>query len=145
MVLTTWSYSVGSSTLVVTLSLSGMVVAHQTARREATWALTQGIASVSISLFYHIHDVAYCGGSKDHGDPSHKVGQVWDNESYVILILALDSIYLNLYDDVANGQVRVFPRPVQMTHLPMSSERGLTSRESFSELWCDSVDQCAIV
>ena len=38
-----------------------------------------------------------------HGDLSCEVGQVWDNEGYLILIIALDSIYLNLYDDIANG------------------------------------------
>ena len=58
---------------------------------------------VYLSLFYHIHDAAYCGGSKDHGDLSHEGGQVQDNKGYLILIVALDSIYLNPYDDIANG------------------------------------------
>ena len=57
---------------------------------------------IQLFLFYHIHDVAYHGGSQEHGDPSCKVGQIWDYEGYLILLIALDSIYLNLYDDVAN-------------------------------------------
>ena len=51
---------------------------------------------IYLLLSYHIcNDAAYCGGSQDHGDPSHKVGQIWDYEGYLILIIALDSIYLN--------------------------------------------------
>ena len=57
---------------------------------------------VYLLLSYHIHDVVYCGGSQDHRDLNHKVGQIWDYEGYLILIIALDSIYLNLYYDVAN-------------------------------------------
>ena len=53
-------------------------------------------------LSYHIHDVAYCGGSQDRGDQICEVGQIWDYEGYSILIIALDSIYLNPYDDIAN-------------------------------------------
>ena len=34
-------------------------------------------------------------------DPSHEVGQIQDYEGYLILIIALDSIYLNPYDDVS--------------------------------------------
>ena len=57
---------------------------------------------VYFPLFYHIHYVAYCGGSQNHGDLSHKVGQTWDYEDYLILIITLDSIYLDPYDDVAS-------------------------------------------
>ena len=57
---------------------------------------------VYLILSYHIHDAAYHGDSQDHGDLSHKVGQIQDYEGYLILIIALDSIYLNPYDDVAN-------------------------------------------
>ena len=57
---------------------------------------------IYLSFFYHIHDVAYSGGSQNHGDLNHNVGQIWDYEGYLILIIALDSIYLNPYDDVAN-------------------------------------------
>ena len=46
--------------------------------------------------------MAYSGGSQDHRDLSHKAGQIWDYKGYLIPIIALDSIYLNLYDDVAN-------------------------------------------
>ena len=55
-----------------------------------------------LSFFYHIHNVAYCGHSQDHRGPSHKVGQIQDYEGYLILIIALDSISLNPYDDIAN-------------------------------------------
>ena len=58
---------------------------------------------VHLTLFYHIHDMAYHGGSQDHGDPSCEGGQIWDYEGYPILMIALDSIYLNPYDDVASG------------------------------------------
>ena len=58
---------------------------------------------VYLSLFYHIHDAAYHWGSEDHGEPSYKGGQVQDNEGYLILIIALNSIYLNPYDDIAYG------------------------------------------
>ena len=53
-------------------------------------------------LFYYIYNAAYCGGSQDHRDLSHKVGQIHDYEGYLILIISLDSIYLNPYDDIAN-------------------------------------------
>ena len=57
---------------------------------------------IYLLLSYHIHDAAYCGRSQDHRDPSHKVGQIRDYEGYLILIIALDSIYFNLYYDIAN-------------------------------------------
>ena len=57
---------------------------------------------VYLLLSYHIHDAAYCEGPQNHGDPSCKVGQIWDYEGYLILIITLDSIYLNPYDDIAN-------------------------------------------
>ena len=53
-------------------------------------------------LSYHIYNKAYCGGSQDHRDPSHKVGQIQDYVDYLILIIALDTIYLNMYVDIAN-------------------------------------------
>ena len=87
---------------------------------------------LSHSLLSHVQDAAYCGAPQDHRDLSHEVGQIWDYEGYLILIIALDSIYLNPYDDVANRLGKVFPRPVQTTHLPMRSERGPMSREWFS-------------
>ena len=57
---------------------------------------------IYLPLSYNIHNAAYCGSSQDHGDPSHKVGQIQDYEGYLILIIALDSIYLNPYDDIAS-------------------------------------------
>ena len=55
-----------------------------------------------LSLSYHIHNAAYCGGSQDHRYPSQEAAQIQDYEGYLILIIALDSIYLNPYDDVTN-------------------------------------------
>ena len=64
--------------------------------------MTQGVASVSISLsFMTFMMLPIMGSSNDHWDSSCKIGQVWDNEGYLILIVALNSIYLNPYDDVA--------------------------------------------
>ena len=57
---------------------------------------------IHLTFLYHIHNAAYCGDSQDHGDPSHKIGQVWDYKGYLVLIIALDSVYLNPYDDIAN-------------------------------------------
>ena len=38
--------------------------------------------------------MAYHGGSKDHGNLSCEIGQVQDYKGYLILIIALDSVYL---------------------------------------------------
>ena len=46
--------------------------------------------------------MAYHRGSQDHGDPSCEVWQIWDYKGYLILIIALGSIYSNPFDDVAN-------------------------------------------
>ena len=54
-----------------------------------------------------------------------------DHQGYLILVLALDSIHLNPYDNMSIGWVSAFPRPTQVTHLPIRSERGPTSREQF--------------
>ena len=71
-------------------------------KARLTWALTQGVASMSISFSFIIHNAACHGGLQDHGDPSHEVGQIWDYKGCLILTIALDSIYLNPHDDVAN-------------------------------------------
>ena len=65
---------------------------------------------IYLLLSYHIHDVAYCGGSQDCRDPSCKVGHIWDYEGYLILIITLDSIYLNPYDDIANSSSEGVPQ-----------------------------------
>ena len=57
---------------------------------------------IYLLLSYHVHDMAYCGGFQDHRDPCHEVGQIPDYEGYLILIITLDSSYLNPYDDVAS-------------------------------------------
>ena len=38
----------------------------------------RGCQGIYLSIPYHIHDAAYHGGSQDHRDPCHKVGQIWD-------------------------------------------------------------------
>ena len=85
-------------------------------------------------------------GSQDHKDPSHKVGQIWDYEGYLILIIGLDSIYLNPYDDVANRS----SEGVSQACADDSSTHNLWKRPHFqgvilNEPWCDGVDLGAIV
>ena len=143
----THSYFVGSNTLVVTLSLCRVAVAHQTARREAAQTLTQTWhhQCVYLSLFHHIHDATYYRGSKDHRDPSHEVGQVWVNEGYLILIIALHSIYLNLYHDVTNGSREgVSQACTDNSSAHQVCERPHIQEMDLNELWCDSVDLCTI-
>ena len=91
---------------------------------------------------YHIHEAAYHGGSQEHEGPSLKVGQIQDYEGYLMLIIALDSIYLNPYNDIAN---RLSEGVSQMTHLSMRSEIGPTSRVIFNEPWHNGVDLGTIV
>ena len=62
----------------------------------------RGCQGIYLSLPYHIHDAAYCGGSEDHRDPCHGVGQIQDFQGYLILIITLDSVHLNSYDDIAH-------------------------------------------
>ena len=75
--------------------------------------------------------MAYCGDSQNHWGPCHKVGQIWDHQGYLILIIALDSIYLNLYENVAHRSGKHIPRPMQVTCPPPRSERGPTFSEWF--------------
>ena len=85
---------------------------------------------IHLTPFYHIHDAAYCGGSRDHRNLSHEAGQVQGYEGYLILIIALDYIYLNLYDDIANRSSQGVSQVC--TPCPPRSERGPISREWFS-------------
>ena len=90
--------------------------------------------------------MAYCGGSQNHGDLNCKVGQVWDYKGYLILIIALDSIYLSPYDDVANR----LSESVSQACADDSStyevwERPDMQRVRFNKLWHDSVELCTIV
>ena len=57
---------------------------------------------VYLLLSYHIHGVAYRGGSQDDGDLSCKARQIQDYQGYLILFIALDSVHLSLYDDIVN-------------------------------------------
>ena len=52
LVVMTSSYSVGSRTLVVTLSSSTVAMAHHTAKRQATRALTQGVSHSQHGLLW---------------------------------------------------------------------------------------------
>ena len=64
---------------------------------------------IYLTLLYHVHNVAHHGGSQNHGDLGHKVGEIWDYQGYLILIIALDSIYLNPYDDIAHRSGKHIP------------------------------------
>ena len=101
---------------------------------------------VYLILFYHIHDATYHGGSKDHWDPSHKIGQVWDHEGYQIFIVALDSICLNPYDDVAKGlSGGIFQTCTDYSSAYKVWERPDIQRVSSDEPQHDGVDLCTIV
>ena len=65
---------------------------------------------IYLPLLYHIHIAAYCGGFQDQGDLSCEAGQIWDYQGYLILIIALDSVYLNPYDDVAHQSGKHIPQ-----------------------------------
>ena len=85
-------------------------------------------------------------GSQDHGDPSHKIKQFLDNEGYLIFIIALESFYLNPYNDIAKGS----SEGISQTFPDYSStydvrERLNIQRVSFNELWCDGADLSTIV
>ena len=95
---------------------------------------------------FHVHDAAYCGSSQDHGDPSHEVGQIQDYEGYLVFIIALDSIYLNPYDDVANS----LSEDVSHACTDDSSAHKVQERPSvqgviFNETWHNGVDLGTIV
>ena len=101
---------------------------------------------IYLSLFYHIHNAAYCGGSQDHGDLSCEVGQIWDYEGYLILSIALYSIYLNPYDDIANRSSEgVSQACVDDSSAYEVWERPDIQRVIFNEPWCNGVDLGAIV
>ena len=53
--------------------------------------------------------MAYCRDSQNDRDPCHEVGQIWDDQGYLILIIAPDSVYLNPYDDVAHRMGKHIP------------------------------------
>ena len=99
-----------------------------------------------LAFFHDIHDVAYSGGSQDQGDPSSKVGQIQDYQGYLILIIALDFIYLNLDD---NRAIRL-SECVSRAFADDSSayevwERPDMQRIIVDEPWHNSVDLSAIV
>ena len=101
---------------------------------------------IHLTLFYHFHNAAYHRGFQDHGDPSHEVGQIQDYEGYLILIIALDSIYLDLYDDIVNrssegvSQACADDSPAYKVW-----ERPNIQRVIFNEPWHNGVDLGAIV
>ena len=45
--------------------------------------------------------MAYCRGSQNDWDLCHKTWQVWDHQGYLVFVIALDSIHLNPYDNIA--------------------------------------------
>ena len=147
LVVTTSSYSVESSTLVVILSSSNMAVTHQTTKKLGFMGIDPGHHQcIYLLLSYHIHDMACHGGSKEHMDLSHEVGNIWDYQDYLILIIALDSIYLNPYDDVANRS----SKGVSQACADDSSsykvwERPDVQRVIFNKPWHNGVDLGTIV
>ena len=52
-------------------------------------------------LFHDIYNMAYSGGSQNNGDPFHKLLFIWDYQGYLVFIIALDSIHLNLDNNIA--------------------------------------------
>ena len=79
-----------------------MVVALHTDSRCTTLALAQGIPKASISLSFHnIHNAAYGGGPQDSRDLFGKFQLIWDYQGYLVLNIALDSIYLNPDNNIA--------------------------------------------
>ena len=45
--------------------------------------------------------MTYCRSPQNNRDLQHKIWQVQDYQGYSIFIIALDSVHLNLYDDIA--------------------------------------------
>ena len=86
------------------------------------------------------------GGPRIMGDPSCKVGQIWDYEGYLFLIVALDSIYFNPHDDTA---IRSSEGVSQACTDDLSAyelwERPNTHIVVFNEHWHTGVDLGAIV
>ena len=101
---------------------------------------------VYLILSYHIHDVVYHGGSQDHGDPSCEVGQIWNYEGYLVLIMALDSIYLNPYDDIANRSSEAVSQAcIDDLSTYKVWERPNIQRVIFDEPWHNGVDLGTVV
>ena len=101
---------------------------------------------IYLILSYHVHDTAYCGGPQDQGDLSHEAGQIWDYEGYLILIIAMDSIYLNPYDNIANRSSEgVSQACTDDSSAYEVQERPNVQRVMFNETWCNGVDLGAIV
>ena len=79
------------------------------------------------------------------GTQTHEVGQIWNYEGCLILI-ALDSIDLNLYDDIANrssegvSQACTDDSPAYKVW-----ERPNVQRVIFNKPWCSGVDLGTIV
>ena len=70
--------------------------------RCATLAFIHGITKTSIFLLLHdIHGAAYSWGSHDKWDSFCKLLFIKDNQGYLVLVIALDSIYMNLDNNVA--------------------------------------------
>ena len=45
--------------------------------------------------------MTYCRSPQNDRDSYHKILQVWDYQGYLVLTIALDSVNLNPYDNVA--------------------------------------------
>ena len=69
-----------------------------------------------------------------------------DHKGYLILIIALDSIYLNLYDDIANRLSEGVSQPcADDSSAYKVRERPNVQAVIFNKPWDNGVDLCAIV
>ena len=85
----------------VVSSSTTMAIAQCTDNRCATLAFSQGIAKVSISLSFMMWLMKEV--PKMAGIHFCKFKLIQDNQSYLVLIIALDSIYLNPDNNIAQG------------------------------------------
>ena len=56
---------------------------------------------IYFSLFHDIHNVDYGGEPQDSRDPFCEFQLIQDKQGYLVLIIALDSIYLNPGNNIA--------------------------------------------
>ena len=84
---------------------------------------------VYLTLFITFMMWPIVGVPRITGTQAMKLDKSGDNEGYLILIIALGSIYLNSYNDIANWLSEDVSQACTDDSSPMRSERGPTSRE----------------
>ena len=101
LVKTTSSYLIGSALFKVWSSTT-VATALCMDNGCMTLAFAHGIAKASISLsFMTFNYTSYSGGSQNNGDLFHKLKFIWDDQGYLVFIIALNSIHLNLENNIA--------------------------------------------